>query len=79
MTDKAGELDVRTKMSGWGCPNEIKGKCMRMKGRDCDPGMKGCVLYGRFVFSNPVKNPPPKRTALSTDRPAGPKADSESN
>jgi hypothetical protein len=26
----------------------------------CDPGMKGCVLYGRFVFSNPAKNRPAK-------------------
>lgn len=43
-------------MSGWGCPNEVKGKCMRVKGRDCDPGMKGCVLFGRFVFSTPEKN-----------------------
>jgi len=51
-------------MSGWGCPNEIHGTCMRVKGRDCDPGMKGCVLHGRFVFSNPEKNRPPTRTRL---------------
>ena len=43
-------------MSGWGCPNEIHGTCMRVKGRDCDPGMKGCVLHGRFVFANDDKN-----------------------
>jgi hypothetical protein len=49
-------------MSGWGCPNELRGTCLRVNGRDCDPGMKGCVLHGRFVFSNPAKNPPPKRT-----------------
>jgi hypothetical protein len=24
----------------------------------CNPGMKGCVLYGRFVFSDPEKNSP---------------------
>ena len=47
-------------MSGWGCPNEIAGKCMRLKGRDCDPGIPGCVLHGRFVFSNPDKNPKPR-------------------
>jgi len=23
--------------------------------------MKGCVLYGRFVFSNPAKNAPIRR------------------
>ena len=22
----------------------------------CDPGMKGCVLHGRFVFANDDKN-----------------------
>lgn len=47
-------------MSGWGCPNEVAGKCMRLKGRDCDPGIPGCVLHGRFVFSNPDKNPKPR-------------------
>ncbi len=43
-------------MSGWGCPNELKGICQRVEGRPCDPGMKGCVLFGRFVFSTPEKN-----------------------
>lgn len=46
-------------MSGWGCPNELNGQCQRVKGRACDPGMKGCILHGRFVFSNPAKNRPP--------------------
>ncbi len=48
-------------MSGWGCPNEVAGKCMRLKGRDCDPGIPGCVLHGRFVFSNPEKNRKPRQ------------------
>jgi hypothetical protein len=43
-------------MSGWGCPNELKGTCLRVEGRECDPGMKGCILFGRFVFSTPEKN-----------------------
>jgi hypothetical protein len=46
---------------GWGCPHEVHGKCQRVKGRPCDPGMKGCVLYGRFEFSNPEKNRPARR------------------
>lgn len=29
---------------------------MRIKGRPCDPGAKGCVLYGRFFFSNEEKH-----------------------
>lgn len=37
---------------GWGCPHESKGKCAKVKEHDCDPGMKGCVLHGRFVFAN---------------------------
>ncbi|WP_006787924.1 hypothetical protein [Thiorhodospira sibirica] len=43
-------------MSGWGCPHEYQGRCHHLDGRPCDPGMKGCVLAGRFVFSNPAKN-----------------------
>jgi len=31
---------------------------MKVTGRGCDPGMKGCVLYGRFVFSHAEKNSP---------------------
>ena len=46
---------------GWGCPHEVRGKCQRVKGRPCDPGMKGCILYGRFEFSNPGKNRPARR------------------
>lgn len=45
-------------MGGWGCPHEANGVCRRVKQRPCDPGMKGCVLSGRFVFNNPAKNLP---------------------
>lgn len=43
-------------MGGWGCPHEVKGECQRVLGRPCEPGMKGCVLAGRFVFSDATKN-----------------------
>jgi len=44
-------------MSGsWGCPHELNGLCSKVKNLPCDPGMKGCVLYGRFVFANEEKN-----------------------
>lgn len=46
--------------SGWGCPNEVKGMCRKVSGHACDPGMKGCVLAGRFTFSNEAKNRPAK-------------------
>ncbi|CUW38675.1 conserved protein of unknown function [Magnetospirillum sp. XM-1] len=47
-------------MSGWGCAHDDHGTCTRVAGRPCDPGMKGCVLAGRFRFSNPAKNRPVK-------------------
>ena len=50
-------------MSGWGCVHELDGKCQRVAGRPCDPGMKGCVLAGRFRFSNEAKNRPARREA----------------
>ena len=43
-------------MAGWGCPHEAEGRCQRVQNRPCDPGMKGCILAGRFVFSNADKN-----------------------
>jgi hypothetical protein len=53
-------------MSGWGCAHDDHGTCTRVAGRACDPGMKGCILAGRFRFSNPAKNRPVK----SMDEPA---------
>lgn len=41
---------------GWGCPHEVDDKCSRIDNLPCDPGMKGCVLAGRFVFANEDKN-----------------------
>ena len=49
-------------MSGWGCPHEFNGTCQHVKDRPCDPGMKGCVLAGRFRFSNNAKNRLPRPT-----------------
>lgn len=45
-------------MGGWGCPHEVQGKCEKVQQRPCDPGMKGCILAGRFVFSDEDKNRP---------------------
>ena len=41
---------------GWGCPHEVNDTCSKLKQLPCDPGMKGCVLAGRFVFANEDKN-----------------------
>jgi len=48
-------------MTAWGCPHEVDGKCLKIKGIRCDPGMKGCVLSGRVRFSVEAKNRPAKR------------------
>ena len=49
---------------GWGCPHQVNGNCLRFEDRICDPGMKGCVLYGRYLSSIPEKNPPRLRCRL---------------
>ena len=41
---------------GWSCPHEVNGLCSKINNLHCDPGMKGCELYGRFVFFDPGKN-----------------------
>jgi hypothetical protein len=43
-------------MGSWGCPHEENGVCQKVNKLPCDPGMKGCVLHGRFAFSDPAKN-----------------------
>jgi len=49
-------------MSSWGCPHEVDGKCSRINNQPCDPGMKGCVLFGRFVWADDSKNRSPRIT-----------------
>lgn len=41
---------------GWGCPHEVNGECSKINNLTCDPGMKGCELYGRYTFFNDDKN-----------------------
>lgn len=41
---------------GWGCPHEVNDACTKINNLPCDPGMKGCVLAGRYVFANDDKN-----------------------
>ena len=41
---------------GWSCPHELEGKCSKVRNMPCDPGMKGCELYGRYVFFDGGKN-----------------------
>ena len=41
---------------GWGCPHEVDGRCSKIRDLPCDPGMKGCELYGRYAFFDASKN-----------------------
>ena len=38
--------------SAWTCSHQLGDICDLLK-KSCDPGGKGCVLYGKAVFSNP--------------------------
>ncbi|MBV2234169.1 MAG: hypothetical protein KUL75_01370 [Sterolibacterium sp.] len=39
----------------WSCPHEVDGLCSKVNNLPCDPGMKGCVLAGRYFFFNDDK------------------------
>ena len=58
--------------SGWGCPHEIDDRCTKVNDLPCDPGMKGCVLYGRYRFANEEKNDRwhQKQAAAATQSPS---------
>ena len=50
-------LTRKKNMTGsWGCPHEIGSRCHKVNGLAGDPGMKGCVLDGRYVFASAGKN-----------------------
>ncbi len=68
-------------MGGWGCPHEVKGECLKIPGELCDPGMKGCVLAGRFRFSDTTKNRPGgvRKRAYERDTREPPPAEDLSN
>ncbi len=56
-------------MGGWGCPHDANGICQKVPDVACDPGMKGCVLAGRFRFSSDTKNRPdgPKKRSYERE------------
>jgi hypothetical protein len=64
MPSRDGEV-----MSGWGCVHDQNGICTKVANRSCDPGMKGCVLAGRFRFTNPAKNRAVKAPDAVRDQP----------
>jgi len=62
-------------MSSWGCPHEIKGVCTKVNDLKCDPGMKGCVLAGRYVFTGNDEKNKRFRENLAREAAAGKKSD----
>jgi len=38
--------------SGWTCSHQRGNQCVLLL-RPCEPGAKGCTLYGKALFSNP--------------------------
>ncbi len=38
--------------TAWTCSYQLGEECILLK-KPCDPGDKGCTLYGKAVFSNP--------------------------
>jgi len=39
--------------SAWGCTYLVEDNYCSLLKKVCDPGDKGCVLYGKALFSNP--------------------------
>ena len=54
---------------GWSCPHETNGLCGKVNERPCDPGMKGCELYGRYAFFDDSKNQRLKQKQAQTTSP----------
>jgi hypothetical protein len=65
-------------MSGWGCPYDLNGKCQRVPGRECDIGMRGCILFGRFTFADEGKNISRRQKAKQQSGPGRDSDDPES-
>ena len=47
-------------MSGWACPHQKGDECLKVAGCTCVPGMKGCVLVGKYTFATEdgIRRPP---------------------
>jgi len=60
MTRRKPRTAQTSDASGWDCPHKLEGKCRLVNDLPCNPGMKGCVLFGRVTFADPAKNRPKK-------------------
>jgi len=52
----------------WGCPHEANDRCTRVNNQTCDPGMKGCVLAGRYRFFDGGEKDGEKNRRLRPER-----------
>lgn len=64
--------EVNANMGSWSCPHDIDNVCQRVHGARCDPGMRGCVLHGRFRFArdDEATDRKPVRAAADVAAPA---------
>lgn len=62
--------EANTAMSSWSCPHDIDNVCQRVQGARCDPGMRGCVLHGRFRFARDDEATDRKPVKAVTEVPA---------
>lgn len=56
---------------GWSCPHEADGRCSKVNDLPCDPGMKGCELFGRYAFFDDSKNARLKQKQARAVKPDG--------
>ncbi len=61
---------------GWGCQflgkhGDEKEWCMKLN-HPCDPGCKGCIIYGQVAFSTPnIDEEQEKKEKRRSDNPLG--------
>ena len=62
--------------SGWGCQylgknGEKKEWCMKLS-HVCDPGCRGCIIYGKVEFSQPdISEEQERKVKKRSDNPLG--------
>jgi hypothetical protein len=58
VTDAGCKLKIfygKAKKMSWECSHLVDKKCNLLK-KECSPGQKGCVLYGKAKFANSVSS-----------------------
>ncbi len=58
----------------WGCRFDVQDKCARLN-QPCHPGVKGCVLEGKVVFTRELDKKTAPREPAAPDKVRRAKAD----